>query len=372
MRPLLVDIYPDLFATMLTPKSQELIADATRSGGKEKAKAQFEEGMFKVFSHFKEIIDASFPLTVYYAYRQTEDRGTDQKISTGWETILSGMISSGFAITGTWPMRTERAVKVASLDANVLASSIVLVCLPRPTDAEVIQRRDFLLALNRELPLALKQLKQGNIPPVDMAQAAIGPGMAIYSRYKQVLEADGTPMPVRTALSFINQTLDEYLAEQEGNYDSDTRWALSWFEQYGYEEGAYGVAETLSKAKNISIQGLVTAGILEARSGKVRLLRRDQLKPNWEPKADIRPTVWEAVQYLTLALDKEGELAAAFLLTSMGSLADTACDLAYRLYSLCEKKKWSQEAQAYNILVSAWPRLKELSVRKAPGQSQLL
>lgn len=372
MRPLLVDIYPDLFTTLLTPKSQELIADAKRSGSKEKAKAQFEEGMFKVFSHFKEIIDPSFPLTIYYAYKQTEDHGTDQRISTGWETILSGMINSGFVITGTWPMRTERAVKVASLDANVLASSIVLVCRPRSSDAEIIQRRDFLLALNRELPLALKQLKQGNIPPVDMAQAAIGPGMAIYSRYKHVLEADGTPMPVRTALSFINQSLDEYLAEQEGNYDNDTRWALSWFEQYGYEEGAYGVAETLSKAKNISIQGLVNAGILEARSGKVHLFRRDELKPNWDPKADSRPTVWEAVQYLAHALDKEGELKAAFLLALMGPLADTACDLAYRLYSMCEKKKWAQDAQAYNMLVSAWPRLKELAVRKEPGQGQLL
>lgn len=364
MRPLLADIYPGLFATMLTPKSQELIADATRSGGKEKAKIQFEEGMFKAFSHFREIISPDFPLTVYYAYKQTEERGTDQKISTGWETILSGMINGGFVITGTWPMRTERAVKVASLDANVLASSIVLVCRPRPNDAETIKRRDFLLALKRELPIALKQLQQGNIPPVDLAQAAIGPGMAIYSRYKQVLETDGTPMPVRTALSLINQTLDEYLAEQEGDYDSDTRWALSWFEQYGYDEGVYGVAETLSKAKNISIQGLVDAGILEARSGKVRLLRRSELRADWDPGTDARPTVWEAVHYLTLALDKKGEIAAANLLKSMGALGDAACDLAYRLFSLCDKRKWAQDAQAYNMLVSAWPRLKELANRK--------
>ncbi len=373
MRPLLGDIYPDLFATMLTPKSQELIADAIRAGGKEKAKIQFEEGMFKAFSHFRKIISPSFPLTVYYAYKQTEQRGTDQKISTGWETILSGMINGGFVITGTWPMRTERAVKVASLDANVLASSIVLVCRPRPDDAEAIKRRDFLLALKRELPEALKQLQQGNIPPVDLAQAAIGPGMAIYSRYKQVLEADGTPMPVRTALSLINQTLDEYLAEQEGYYDSDTRWALSWFEQFGYEEGLYGVAETLSKAKNISIQGLVDAGILDARSNKVRLLRRNELRADWNPQTDTRPTVWEAVQYMALTLDTKGEIAAAQLLKSMGTLGDTACDLAYRLYNLCDKKKWSQDAQAYNMLVSAWPRLKELANHKnEPNQGTLI
>lgn len=364
MRPMLIDIYPELFATMLTPKSDELIADAIRSGSKEKAKLQFEEGMFNAFSHFREIISPDFPLTVYYAYKQTEQRGSDQKVSTGWETILSGMINGGFVITGTWPMRTERAVKVASLDANVLASSIVLVCRPRPGDAETIKRRDFLHYLKRELPLALKQLQQGNIPPVDLAQAAIGPGMAIYSRYHQVLETDGSPMQVRTALALINQTLDEYFAEQEGDYDSDTRWALSWFEQYGYDEGAYGFAETLSKAKNVSVQGLVDAGILEARGGKVRLLRQAELQTDWNPKVDKRPTAWEAVHYLALALDKKGEATASQLLRSMGSLGDDACDLAYRLFNLCDKKKWAQDAQAYNMLVSAWPRLKELANRK--------
>lgn len=372
LRPLLGSVFPDLFATMLTPKAQELIADATRAGGREQAKVQFEQGMFKAFSHFREIISRDYPLTVYYAYKQTEERGTDQKISTGWETILSGMINGGFVITGTWPMRTERAVKVASIGANVLATSIVLVCRPRPDDAETIKRRDFLLVLKRELPMALRQLQQGNIPPVDLAQAAIGPGMAIYSRYKQVLETDGSPMPVRTALALINQNLDEYLAEQEGEYDSDTRWALSWFEQYGYDDGPYGVAETLSKAKNISIQGLVDSGILEARSGKVRLLCRSELRPDWDPVADLRPTAWESVHYLTQALDKSGEISAAQLLKSMGSLGDTACDLAYRLYSICDKKKWAQDGQAFNILVSTWPRLKEISLRQNPSQEHLL
>lgn len=364
LRPLLGDIYSDIFSTMLTPKTQELIADSIRSGSKEKAKSDFEQGMVQAFRHFKEVINPDFPLTVYYAYKQTEEKGGDHKVSTGWETILTGIIDSGFMITGTWPMRTERAVKIASLDANVLASSIVLVCRPRPNDAITIQRKDFITALNRELPSALRQLQQGNIAPVDLAQAAIGPGMAIFSRYHLILEADGNPMSVRTALGLINHTLDQYLAAQEGEYDEETRWALSWFEQYGFDEGAYGIAETLSKAKNISIQGLLDAGILEARSGKVRLLRRDELKVGWNPKTDPRITAWEIVQYLVLKLDKEGEQPAASLLRQLAGRGDGARDLAYRLYNYCERKKWAQDAMVYNMLVVAWPRLTDLANRK--------
>ena len=372
MRPMLSDIYPDLFATMLTPKSQELVADAVRSGSREKARAQFEEGMFHVFSHFKDIVSPDFPLTIYYAYKQTEQRGTDQKISTGWETILSGMISGGFVITGTWPMRTERAVKVASLGSNVLASSIVLVCRARPDNAEIIKRKDFLLALKRELPAALKLLQQGNIPPVDLAQAAIGPGMAVYSRYKQVLESDGSPMTVRDALSLINQTLDEFLAEQEGEYDGDTRWALTWFEQYGHNEAAFGVADTLSRAKNTSVEGLSEAGIVEARGGKVRLYRRDELDTDWDPTQDKRLTAWESAAHLIYALENGGEESAAELLAKLGPVAEVARDLAYRLYTVCERKGWTQDALGYNMLVVAWPRLKELSVQHKPKQNKLL
>lgn len=368
LRPLLGDIYPDLFATMLTPKGDELIADALRSGGKDQAKAQFEAGMFRTFSHFREITDPDYPLTVYYAYRQTEEKGTNQKVSTGWETILTGIVSAGFMITGTWPMRTERAVKIASLNANVLASSIVLVCRPRPESAPTVQRKEFLSSLKRELPKALKQLQQGNIAPVDLAQAAIGPGMGVYSRYKQVLESDGTPMAVGIALGLINQTLDEYLAEQEGEYDPDTRWALSWFEQYCHDAGPYGMAEILSKAKNTSVDGLVQAGFLEARAGKVRLLRRDEFDLNWSPRSDKRPTAWEAVHHLIRSIDKEGEQGASNVLkqiiTGQGAgFAETVRDLAYRLYTICEKKGWAQEGFAYNMLVVAWPRLKEMAGR---------
>lgn len=372
LRPLIGEIYPDIFSTMLTPKEKELTADSIRSGSKEKAKIDFEQGMIKAFSHFREIINPSYPLTVYYAYKQTEEKGGDQKVSTGWETILTGIIKAGFMITGTWPMRTERAVKIASLDANVLASSIVLVCRPRPTTAETVQRKEFLSVLNKELPFALNQLQQGNIAPVDLAQAAIGPGMAVYSRYNRILESDGSPMTVRIALGLINQALDQYLAAQEGDYDQETRWALSWYEQYGYDEGPFGMAETLSKAKNISIQGLIEAGLVVARSGKVRLLRREELKTGWNPKTDPRKTVWEVVQYLACKLDKEGEQSAAALLNQLAGFGENAKDLAYRLYNYCERKKWTQDANAYNMLVVAWPRLKILASRNSEFNQESL
>ena len=266
--------------------------------------------------------------------------------------MLEGLIRAGFAVTGTWPMRTEL---ITSLKQNVsaLASSIVLVCRPRPDDAPLTTRRDFLNALKRELPPALRDLQRGNIAPVDLAQASIGPGMAIYSRYKRVLEADGSAMTVRTALALINQALDAYLAEQEGEYDADTRWALAWFEQFGFEEGPFGDAETLSKAKNTSVGGMVEAGILQARAGKARLLRREELPADWNPASDPRLTVWEVTQQLIRTLQERGEPVAAGLLAQVGGLGETARDLAYRLYNMCERKKWAQEALAYNSLVIA-------------------
>jgi len=242
--------------------------------------------------------------------------------------MLEGLLSSNFEITGTWPMRTELANRSVGLGTNALATSVVLVCRPRPENAPSCSRREFLSALKKELAPALRELQQGSIAPVDLAQAAIGPGMAVFSRYSAVLEAGGAPMRVRTALALINLALDEFLTEQEGEYDSDTRWALAWFEQFGHGEGAYGMAETLSKAKNTSVEGLVEAGFLEARSGKGRLLRRDELNPEWNPQKDKRPTAWEAVQHLIRALDKDGEQAAGSLLGAMGALGESARDLA--------------------------------------------
>lgn len=241
-----------------------------------------------------------------------------------------------------------------AIGSNALASSIVLVCRPRPTDAPVVTRRDFLNALKRELPHALKDLQHGNIAPVDLAQAAIGPGMAVFSRYSRVLESDGSPMRVRTALQLINQTLDETLAEQEGEYDTETRWAVAWFEQYGMEEGPYGVAETLSKAKNTAVGALVEAGVLRAQGGKVRLLRREELASGWNPALAKRLTVWEVTQRLIRALQEEGEQGAAAILDHVGGLGEVARDLAYRLYTVCERKKWADEALAYNSLVVEW------------------
>src|SRR5690606_30906466 len=279
----------------------------------------------------------------------------------GWETMLEGLIKSGFAINGTWPMRTERGGRSNSIGSNALASSIVLVCRPRPEDAPVTTRTDFIRALRRELPQALRTLQHGNIAPVDLAQAAIGPGMAIFSRHSKVLEASGEPMTVRTALQLINQVLDEVLAEQEGEFDADTRWAVAWFEQFGMGEGPYGVAETLSKAKNTSVGGMVEAGILHAARGKVRLIGRNDLPRDWDPRADRRLTVWEVTQYLIRALKEEGEPGAAMLARQVGGLADLARDLAYRLYTIAERKKWASDALDYNSLVTAWPEIQQLA-----------
>ena len=235
-------------------------------------------------------------------------------------------------------------------------------------------RRDFLAALKRELPDALRNLQKGNITPVDLAQAAIGPGMAVFSRYAQVLEADGSPMSVRTALSLINQSLDEVLAEQEGEFDADTRWALAWFDQYGFTEGAYGQAETLSTAKNTSVSGMVEAGILAAKGGKVRLLKKEELRADWDPATDARLTIWEATHYLIRSLD-QGEPAAAALLRKLGAVAEIARDLSYRLYTVCERRKWSQDAIGYNALVLSWPDLKRLADEQkemGPAQGDLI
>jgi putative DNA methylase len=258
-------------------------------------------------------------------------------------------------------MRTERGSRARSLDSNALASSIVLVCRKRPDDAPTATRPEFLRALKRALPGALRLLQQGNIAPVDFAQAAIGPGMAVFSGYARVLESDGSSLPVRTALQLINQVLDEVLTEQEGDFDGDTRWALAWYEQHGYDEAEYGVAETLSKAKNTSVAGLVEAGILVAGRGRVRLKRRDELDALWDPATDARRTVWEVTQHLIRAQESHGETAAAALVARVGAEADAARDLAYRLYALCERKGRAAEALAYNALVTAWPELTRLA-----------
>ena len=292
--------------------------------------------------------------------------------STGWETFLDAVIRAGFGISGTWPMRTELGNRMIGSGTNALASSIVLVCRKRPANAPTATRREFVSALKAELPQALAHLQRGNIAPVDLAQAAIGPGMAVYTRYAKVLDAEGRPLSVREALALINATLDEALAEQEGDFDADSRWALSWFEQHGFAEGEYGAAETLSKAKNTSVSGMVEAGIVAAKGGKVRLLTPSELPADWDPARDPRLTVWEIVHHLIRVLEKDGERAAAELVARLGSQAEAARALAYRLYTICERKKRAQEALAYNALVQSWPEIVRLAREMGEAQGRLL
>jgi putative DNA methylase len=370
LRRTLASIFPKLLTTVLTPKTQELIATPYRhAGDKERSQRFFEDGLGQAFARLQRSQDGDFPLTIYYAFKQSEsdedDEGEESSIanvaSTGWETMLEAVSRAGFSVTGTWPIRTEQPKGLRAYNQNSLASSIVLVCRLRPENASLATRKEFITTLRRELPDALRNLQRGNIAPVDLAQAAIGPGMAVFTRYAKVLESGGSPMTVRTALGLINQTLDEVLAEQEGEFDGDTRWALSWFEQFGMDDGPFGDAETLSKAKNTAVNGLVDAGVITARGGNVRLMKREELPTDWNPTTDKRLTVWEVTQHLIHRLDQQGESGAAELVRQLGGIADISRDLAYRLYSTCERKKWSQEALAYNSLVVAWPELTKLA-----------
>ena len=373
LRRTLRSVFPKLLATLAVPKAEELVATPYRHESKEKAEAFFLDGMTGALQRLAEQAHSSFPVTIYYAFRQSEKRTGTGLTSTGWETFLGAVIQAGFAITGTWPMRTELSNRMVGKDTNALASSIVLVCRKRPQDASLATRREFMAALRSELPAALAQLQIGNIAPVDLAQAAIGPGMAVYTRYARVIDAQGNPVTVRDALAFINQILDDTLAKQEGDFDADTRWALGWYDQHGFAEGDFGVAETLSKAKNTSVQGLEQAGILASKSGKVRLLPPDALSEDWNPATDTRLTIWEAVHHLIRALETGGDTAAAALVAQLGGIADTARELTYRLYTIAERQNRAAEAFSYNALVQSWPEIARLAQSaKPPQQSELL
>ena len=362
--------YPDLFATLAVPKAEELVATPYRHGNKEKAEAFFLAGMTEAMRRLAEQAHLGFPVTIYYAFKQSEKKGDEGTSSTGWETFLAAVIQSGFAVTGTWPMRTERGGRMIGIGTNALASSIVLVCRQRPSDAPLATRREFVEALKSELPVALAHLQRGNIAPVDLAQAAIGPGMAVYTRYAKVLDAKGNALSVREALVLINQTLDETLVQQEGDFDADSRWALAWFEQSGFDEGEYGIAEILSKAKNTSVAGMVEAGISASRAGKVRLLRPEELPPDWDPTTDPRLTAWEMVHHLVRTLEGGGESAAAELAAQLGAKAEVARELCYRLYTLCERKKRAAEALSYNSLVQSWPEITQLAREEQEAEAE--
>jgi putative DNA methylase len=358
LRKSLKNIYSNEFLTLLTPKDSELVATPYRHGGKARAEQFFMNGMTQAIHNIQEQHSPEYPVTIYYAFKQSEEQ-SEGISSTGWETFLEAVINAGLSINGTLPLRTERNGRMIGIGTNALASSIVLVCRKQLPTAQFTTRGDFIKALKRELPQALKTLQHSNIAPVDMAQASIGPGMAIYTRYSKVMEADGAPLSVRTALQLINKALDEYLSEQEGEYDVETRFAITWFEQFGISEGDYGTAETLATARNVSVQGVVDAGVLTSKASKVRILRRDELPQDWNPLQDKRLCIWEATQHLIRAYEQTGgETAPAKLLNLLNqrnsSIAETARDLAYRLYAICDRKKWSEEALAYNSLVTAW------------------
>jgi putative DNA methylase len=359
LRRSLREIYTDVTATMLTPKTEELVATPYRFGGsKKKAEEHFERGFIHAFTRIREQHAPGMPITVFYAFKQAEsdDKGT---ASTGWEKMLKGLIEAGLMVTATWPMRTERAGRSIGLGTNALASSIVLACRPRPHSAEATNRRGFLTSLEAELPEALRRLQQGSVAPVDLAQAAIGPGMAVFTRYGQVLEADGSTMTVRTALALINQVLDETLSEQEGDFDADTRFCLAWFSEFGWNKAKSDRADVLARAKNTSVAGLVRGGVFMATKGDSWLVAPDDLNENWDPLSDDRTSVWEAALHIARALSKQSSEAAAALMATAGQRVDldTVKELAYLLYSVCERRGWTQSALLFNALGTTWSDL---------------
>lgn len=369
LRLALGSVWPDETASLLAPEADQIVSNAARFGGdRVQAHEYFESRLRDAFKLFKEVQLDEYPLTLYYGYQQTEQRRNGRS-STAWEALLDSLIDSGFSIVSTWPLRTERPEGVKT-GSNALASSILLVCRERPAAAPSVSRKDFLAALRGSLPSALATLRESNIAPVDLAQSAIGPGMAVYSAFSRVLEADGSTMTVRTALEHINQVLDEIVSGTESEFDADTRWAITWFEEVGLGEGAYGQAEQLSKSRNTSIAGLVEAGVIAQRSGKVRLSSREELPEDWSPDRDSRLTVWETAQHLIKRLESDGEERAARLVAELGpAKSEVAKDLAYRLFLVCDRKGWAKEAASYNGLVTSWPELQRLA-RMADAQNE--
>lgn len=357
LRKSLRPIFPSLYATMAVPKAEELVATPYRHGDKEGAEAFFLDGMRKAIHQLAEQAHPAFPVTIYYAFKQSETKA-DGTSSAGWETFLQAVIEAGFAINGTWPMRTEMGNRMIGSGTNALASSVVLVCNKRAANADSISRRQFIRELNRVLPEALDEMTQGSIDalgisqsavaPVDLSQAIIGPGMGIFSKYSAVLEADGSKMSVKTALQLINR----FLAEDD--FDNDTQFCLHWFEQQGWRVGKFGEADVLARAKGTSVAGLQEAGVISSGQGEVQLLKWTELPTDWAPERDNRTPVWEGLHQLIRILNSEGASGAGAMLGRLSDKSDAIRSLAYRLYTLCERKGWAQEARAYNELVTAW------------------
>ena len=374
LRHYLGPILPTLFATMNVPKSEELVATPARHGGKVKAQDFFLRGMTHTFEGLARSAHPAFPVSIFYAFKQSETKDVGGTSSTGWETFLAAVLSAGFAVTGTWPVRTERSGGLRERDRNSLASSVVLVCRGRLDSAVMVSRREFVRELNAVLPIALDDMTRGSdsdhspVAPVDLSQAIIGPGMAVFSKYAAVLEADGTPMTVKTALQLINR----FLAEDD--FDGDTQFCLHWFDQHGWNEGAYGDADVLARAKATSVGGLDQAGVLVSGGGKVRLLRPAEYPADWDPNADKRLPVWEALHHLVRAFKQDGESGAGRILGVVKSKTEAIRQLAYRLYTLCERRGWADDARAYNELVTSWSSVETVAnaiPESAPKQQHL-
>ncbi len=364
-RRVLKAVDPVSFGTITTPKDQELVADRKRWGGRDNAQEYFSSRMKMAISQMAKNSHPAFPVTIYYAFKQSDTKNKSTK-STGWEKFLESVTEGGFKITGTWPLRTERAARMRGQGSNALASSIVLVCRKREPNASSISRRHFQRELRAEMSEAVEtmiggQTGQTPIAPVDLAQAAIGPGMAIYSKYEAVVNQDGSKMSVHDALVLINRAITEYLSPESGSFDADTQFCSGWFEQYGWSTGQYGTAETLAKAKGTSVDGVVEAGVLYATGGKVRLLRWNEFEEGWDPTTDARTPVWEACHHMIRRLNEAGESGAGELLAKMPDKGEPIRQLAYHLYTLCERKKWAEEARAYNELIASWPAIVEAS-----------
>ncbi|WP_422001199.1 DUF1156 domain-containing protein [Roseovarius mucosus] len=357
LKPSIKPVYPNIFGILATPKSEELVATPYRHGGKDAAETFFLEGMRKAIANMAQQSSELFPATIYYAFKQSEV-AQEGISSTGWATFLQAVVEAGYAVVGTWPMRTEMANRMIASGTNALANSVVLVCRKKEASAEVITRAEFIRALKRELPPAIAELQAANIAPADMPQSAIGPGMGVFSRYAAVLESDDSPMTVKAALQLINRELDEYLGGIQGEFDADTRFAITWFEQNGLKAGDYGTANNIATARGISVESVKHAGIVESAAGKVRILKRDEMDPEWEPDTDTHLTIWECCQHLVRLHEKYGiGYEAAVMLKKFGAKAGDVRDLAYVLYNICEKRGEAKEATAYNALIADWADL---------------
>jgi len=371
LRRTLSSVHPNLFRRVLTPKSEELVANSYRHEDKDDAEQHFLEGMKKALYGFSCAMDG-VPAAIYYAYKQQE-AVDDALTSPGWSSFLQAVVDVGLAIDGTWPVRSESEGRSVAMDANALASSIVLVCRRREGSASTVTRADFLRALRREMPEALAEIRRAGVGPTDIQQAAIGPGIGIFTRYGQVLNTDGTSMLVKDALKLINQVREEITSTGDADYDSETRFALDWFAAKGFEKGHAGDAITMTNAVNVSLDGVKGAGFFEAKGGDARLLKRDELSENWEPRAGHPATVWEACQHLVKRLTAEdgGIEAAAAFYNRLGALADPAHALARRLYDICEQKQWASEGRVYNQLHQEWAVIEKRAAELAETRADL-